>query len=193
MISLFDTKAIAALEHDNVPLCLAVEIHYPNGAVRVHSGVGDVDINGYSYKGVGVLGGVDPVKQTSKTEPGRLSLSLSGLDGTLLAEVLNTKCQGSVAKVWLVVFNNDEIAVSSTLLFSGKVSSQKIKYSQQAVISVELVDRFADWSRPITDRFSDESHRARQPSDYFFRFISQMSEKPIYWGSEKSAPPFRYN
>ena len=193
MIQLFDDKTLVALDQDTVPACLAVEIHYPNGAVRVHSGVGDITVNGYSYKGVGALGGVDPVKQDSKTAPGRLNLSLTGLDGTLLTEVLNTKCQGSIAKVWLVVLDKDEIFVSATLLFSGRVSSQRIKYGKKAAITVELVDRLADWERGITDRFSDESHQARQPNDHFFRYITQMAEKPIYWGSDKNAPPFRYN
>lgn len=192
MISLFDNATLAALDGDNVPLCLAVEIIYPMGPVRVHSGVGDIVISGQTYKGVGALGGIDPVSQTSKTEPGRLRLSLSGLDGTLLQEVLNTRCQGSPAKVWLVVLDRDDLFVSATLLFSGRVSSQNLKYGRETSISIELVDRLADWSRKGTARFSDESQQSRHAGDRFFRYIAQMSEKPIYWGSDKTAAPFRY-
>lgn len=192
-VSLFDNAALQALENDSVPICLAAEILYPMGPVRLHSGVGDVVINGYTYKGTGDLGTISPVKQTSKSEPGRLDLSLSGLDPVLVAEVLNKRCQGSKAKVWLVVLDSDEQFVSAALLFTGRLSNQKLKIGKTAGISVELVDRLADWSRKGTDRFSDASHVARHPLDRFFRYVAQMAERPIYWGSEKNAPPFRFD
>jgi hypothetical protein len=193
MTALFDNATLAALEKDTVPLCLAVEIIYPMGPVRVHSGVGDILISGLTYKGVGGLGGIDPISQTSKTEPGRVNLSMTGLDATLMQEVINTRCQGSFAKIWLVVLDEQDVFLTATLLFSGRVSSQKLKYGADVSISIELVDRLADWSRKNTSRFSDENHKSRHPDDRFFRYVAQMSEKPIYWGSDKTAAPFRYN
>lgn len=193
MIGLFDNTALQALENNKVPLALAVEIIYPMGPVRLHSGVGELVISGQTYKGTGALGTIAPIKQTSKSEPGRLNLSLSGLNPALLAEVLNTKCQGSPAKVWLAILDDDGQFTSAILLFSGKLSSQRLKIGKSAAISVELVDRLAEWSRKGTGRFSDASHVAVEPLDRFFRYVAQMAERPIYWGSEKQAPPFRYS
>lgn len=52
---------------------------------------------------------------------------------------------------------------------------------------------FEDWQRPFPDRYTDESHQAAQPGDRIFRYVAQMAERSIYWGSKKDAPGFTYS
>lgn len=191
--SLGDPALLAELGKDSVNLALAVSIDYPTlGPVRAHSGVGDLSIAGEIYTGVGQLGEISPVNQGSESQPGELTLTLSGLDGSLLTEVMNTRCQGAKIKVWLVVLNDDHQAQGAALLFTGRLSTQRIAHGETSTIEVTAVDRMADWQRGSADRFSDESHQQRHPGDRFFRYVSQMVERPIYWGSKKDAPGFRY-
>lgn len=191
--SLGDAALLDQLNQDSVNLALAVSIDYPVlGMVRTHSGVGDLEISGHMYSGVGQLGEVSPVSQGSESQPGELTLTLSGLDGSLLTEVMNTRCQGAKIKVWLVVLNDDHQAQGAALLFTGRLSTQRIAHGETSTIEVVAVDRMADWQRVSADRFSDESHQQRHPGDRLFRYVSQMVERPIYWGSNKDAPGFRY-
>ncbi|MFH7473799.1 hypothetical protein RA264_28815, partial [Pseudomonas syringae pv. tagetis] len=59
-------------------------------------------------------------------------------------------------------------------------------------ITVAVIVRMSEWSRTVTERWTDDNHRARHQGDRFFFAIAQMSEWPIYWVSAKDAPTFTY-
>ncbi|MEQ4986178.1 hypothetical protein ABN080_01680 [Proteus sp. fly-1089] len=44
----------------------------------------------------------------------------------------------------------------------------------------------------LPDRFTDESWSSRRQGDRIFRYVAQMAERAIYWGSKKDAPAFIY-
>lgn len=193
MASLFSNTILSEMDRDNPRLIIAVEILYKSAPVRAHTSTGDAVIDGHIYTGVGALGGIDPVKQSSNNGPASLNLSLTGLDPTLVAETLNERTSGSKVKIMLCSLNDDMQVTSASIIFAGRVSTQRFAYGQEMSIEVEVVDRLADWQRKGSRRFDQESHTNEQPGDDFFRFVAQMSEKAIYWGSSKDAPGFKYD
>ncbi|CAM0043793.1 tail protein [Vibrio phage K394] len=192
MTSLFSNTLIDEMNSDNPKLIIAVEILYKSDPVRVHTSTGDVVIGGQTYTGVGALGGIDPVKQSANNGPATLNLSLTGLDPTLVAATLNERTAGSKVKIMVCSLDDDYKVNSASIIFAGRVSTQRFAYGQEMSIEVEIVDRLADWQRKGSRRFDQESHTNEQPGDDYFRFIAQMSEKPLYWGSSQDAPPFNY-
>lgn len=193
MTSLFSNTIIDEMDRDNPRLIIAVEILYKSAPVRAHTATGDIVIDGQTYTGVGALGGIDPVKQSANNGPASLNLSLTGLDPTLVAETLNERTAGSKVKIMICSLDDDFKVTSASIIFAGRVSTQRFAYGQEMSIEVEVVDRLADWQRKGSRRFDQESHTNEYPGDDFCRFIAQMSEKPISWGSAKDAPPFKYN
>lgn len=193
MTALFSNTLIDEMNSDNPKLIIAVEILYKSAPVRAHTSTGDIVIDGQTYIGVGALGGIDPIKQSASNGPATLNLSLTGLDPTLVAATLNERTAGSKVKIMICSLDDDFRVTSSSIIFAGRVSTQRFAYGQEMSIEVEVVDRLADWQRKGSRRFDQESHTNEQHGDDYFRFIAQMSEKAIYWGSSKDAPGFRYD
>jgi hypothetical protein len=189
---LFSTTILDEMQRDNPRLVIAVEILYKNAPVRAHTGVGEIVIDGQTYIGVGSLGGIDPVKQSANNGPSTMNLSMSGLDPTLVAETLNQRTQGSKVKIIICSLDDDLQVTSSSIMLSGRVSTQRFAYGQEMSVEVEIVDRLADWQRKGARRFDQESHKAEQPDDDFFQAVAQMSERALYWGSERDGPRFSY-
>lgn len=179
-------------QKDNPRVVYGVKVKYKGGPVRAHTGVGDLIVEGEVYLGVGQLGEIDPISQDNNTAPNSLKLQLNGLDPTLVAEILNNRNIGAQAEVYLIALDDDERAAGATLLFLGEVSEQVYGFSvDSCTAQITCADKLVSWSRGATERFSDESHKARTLGDRFFRFVAQMAERAIYWGSKKDAPGFR--
>ena len=192
MTQLFSDTILDELEKDNPRLIISVEILYSSAPLRAHTGVGTYVIDGKSYIGVGQLGSISGIPQTSKTSPSNVELTMSGLDPTLVAETLNERSQGKKAKIMLCSIGDDETITSASVIFAGRISTQTYTYGKKTNVVAKLVDRFADWERAGTKRFDYESHLARFHNDHIFKYLSQMASLPIYWGSKKDAPSFNY-
>lgn len=193
-LDLFSQEFLDEINSPTPRLVYAVRIDY-DSPVRAHTGVGDLIINNELYMGVGNLGRIDAINDDNTTSPTSLSMALTGLDPTLVAQILNNRNNNKATRVYWVRLDEDYVAQESVLLFTGKTTLQQYNYdSNDASVVVEAADRLIDWSRKAPQRYSDESHRADPLSlgDRIFRFIAQMAERPIYWGSSKDAPGFRY-
>lgn len=189
---LFTNTILTEMERDNPRLIIAVEILYKSAPVRAHTGVGEVVIDGQTYIGVGTLGAIDPIKQSSNNGPSTMNLSMSGLDPTLVAETLNQRTQGSKVKIMICALDDDMRVTSASIMLAGRVSTQRFAYGAEMSVEVEIVDRLADWQRKGSRRFDHESHIVEQPGDKFFQYMSQMSEASLYWGSSRDAPTMAY-
>ncbi|HCJ30865.1 MAG TPA: hypothetical protein DHV63_16605 [Pseudomonas sp.] len=173
----------------------AVELQFASETVRAHTGTGDVIIGGQVYTGVGRLGEIGAATETdSPSGPMTVDLTLSGLDSTILRQTLVERCRGRPGRVMFVVIGLNG-AMAADVLFSGRMDAAKFNYGGndgKNSISVTIIDRMAEWSRPGSKRWTDENHQLRHPGDRIFFAIAQLSESPLFWGSRKDAPTFRY-
>lgn len=193
IVSPFSDEMIYWLSRDRVTAVLAARIDFESGTVYVHSGTGPMVINGLVYSGMGTMGSVDDVGETSTTSPTQLKMTLSGLDISLFATTLNERCVGRNAELYLVVLDDSGAAKVADLLFKGRVSATGATAGSTNALQYTISNVFEDWQRPFPDRYTDESHQSVQPGDRIFRYVAQMAERSIYWGSKKDAPPFIYS
>lgn len=173
----------------------AVELQFASETIRAHTGTGDLLIGGQVYLGVGQLGRISTAQETdSPSGPMSVDLTLSGLDGNILQQTLVERCRGRPGRVIFVVIGADG-TMAADVLFSGRMDAAKFSYggnSGENSITVTIIDRMAEWSRPGAMRWTDENHQLRHPGDRIFFAVAQLSESPLYWGSKKDAPTFRY-
>lgn len=193
IVSPFSDEMIYWLSRDRVTAVLAARIDFESGTVYVHSGTGPMVINGLVYSGMGTMGSVDDVGETSTTSPTQLKMTLSGLDMSLFATTLNERCVGRNAELYLVALDDSGVAQVADLLFKGRVSTTGAIAGGTNTLQYTISNVFEDWQRPFPDRNTDESHQTAQPGDRIFRYVAQMAERSIYWGSKKDAPPFIYS
>lgn len=193
LYSPFSDSMVDYLSRDRVTAVIAAQVQFESGTAYVHSGTGTLVLGGYVYYGVGALGAVDDVQESGTTSPTQLKLTLSGLDLSLFAKTLNERCVGRQAEIYLVAMDDSGVARVADLIFKGKVSSTGATAGETNALQYTVSNVFEDWQRPFPDRYTDESHQAAQPGDRIFRYVAQMAERPIYWGSKKDAPGFTYS
>lgn len=193
LYSPFSDAMVDWLSRDRVTAVIAANIQFESGTVYVHSGTGTIVLNGFVYYGMGKMGAVDDVGETNSTSPAQLKLTLSGLDLSLFATTLNERCVGRQANIYLVVMDDSGVVRAADLIFQGKVSSTGATAGETNALQYTVSNIFEDWQRPFPDRYTDESHQSAQPGDRIFRYVAQMAERSIYWGSKKDAPGFTYS
>lgn len=193
LYSPFSDSMVDWLSRDRVTAVIAANIQFESGTVYVHSGTGTLVLDGYVYYGMGRMGAVDDVGETNTTSPTQLKLTLSGLDMSLFATTLNERCVGRQASIYLVALDDDGVVQVADLIFKGKVSGTGATCGDNNALQYTISNIFEDWQRPFSDRYTDESHQAAEPGDRIFRYVAQMAERSIYWGSKKDAPGFTYS
>ncbi len=192
LFSPFSDSLLSAMEQPNVALVLAAEIDFPSGITRVHTGTGTVIINGQTFLGVGTLGDVGSVTEENSTSSSTMSMALSGLDMSLVGETLNEEVIGRNVICYLAVMNEQGVVTGSNVLFEGFITDTALQAGQQNALSYVIANVFERWSQGLPDRYTDESQQRLHPGDRFFRYVAQMAERSIFWGSKKDAPGFTY-
>ena len=170
----------------------ALEILFPSGAGRSHTGVGQLLIDGEIYYGVGQLGKVGMIESLGDENPVRLNVELSGLPGEYLSHALAAEAIGSDCKLWLVAFDQDGQLLQYEPAAIGFVSDYGVIAGDENRISITISDEFEKYEMPLYEFWTDENHRSSHDDDRLCRYGSQMSNRELQWGSSGDAPPFNY-
>ncbi|EJD6041090.1 hypothetical protein M0J40_RS00385 [Providencia rettgeri] len=179
--------------NDDCYLVVAAKLDLKSGVTCVHTGTGNLIIAGEVYQGVGQLGAVESVKEGLSTSPTQLLLSLSGFDSKLVGEVLNERSRGRDVRLMLVAIDEDNGQPTlADVIFAGQIANLSVTTGEENKIGLTVSNRFERWSMGLPDRFTDESWSKRHNGDRIFRYVAQMAERSIYWGSKKDAPAFIY-
>ena len=179
--------------NDDYYLIVAAKLDLKSGVTCVHTGTGNLTIAGEVYQGVGQLGAVESVKEGLSTSPTQLLLSLSGFDSKLVGEVLNERSRGRDVRLMLVAIDEDNGQPTlADVIFAGQIANLSVTTGEENKIGLTVSNRFERWSMGLPDRFTDESWSKRHNGDRIFRYVAQMAERSIYWGSKKDAPAFIY-
>lgn len=187
----FSNKMVKAI-NENYELVIAARLDLKSGVTRAHTGVGDLVIAGELYQGVGQFGKVEQVKEHNNTSPQQLILSLSGFDSLLIGDVMNERSRGRNVRLMLVAINQEGKPEIAEVIFAGQISTIGVTTVEENAVAVTVSNRFERWSMGLPDRFTDASWRKRKSDDRIFRYVAQMAERAIYWGSKKDAPAFVY-
>src|SRR6185312_4802996 len=76
------------------------QIHFLSGDGLVWSGTGTIHWNGHDFLGIGTLGHISTVEESSDIKANNLVLTLSGIPSDSLAQALNETRQGNPVTLW---------------------------------------------------------------------------------------------
>lgn len=189
---MYSDEMIDLVTRDGAILGYAIEIEFPDDWVRAHTGVGDILIDGHTYTGVGDLGEISEIASEGDEKPVRVKASLNGLNVEMVGQALKSKTRGLSARLMLNVFDN----VTNKLIRSenaviGFVVDYDISLSGgSGVIEVSIGDEFELYEMPAHKYWTDENHRLEHPDDRICRYVAQMGDREIYWGSGIDAVKF---
>ncbi len=188
----YTQSIINDLASGHVEMGFAVEIMAPSAPVRVHTGVGEVVINSQLYLGLGSLGSISPSKSDGSTSPKDITLSLALIDSSMLALALNEKMVGSRVQIVMFTYGADGQVKSTAVAFAGKITSVSAVTGDENTVNYSCANELEGWQSICSWRYTEDSHLLRYPDDHCLRYVGEMSERTIYWGSSKDAPPFIY-
>lgn len=188
---------LTAIDSDEIELFSAVELLFDDddgtrwnqggyssqNAIRLWTGYGNKTIDSNTYTGSGNLLSISGLEEVSDLSSKGATVSLNGLDSSIVALALTANYQGRLARVYWGINTNQLEAFSGfmdqmTITDTGNTSS----------ISVTLESRLIVLERASTRRYTSESHAAvrttngRSGSDTFFDWVAPLQDRKVPWG-----------
>lgn len=148
-------------------------------AVRFWTGFGLKTINSETFIGSGGLLSISGLESSADLSAKGATLTLSGINDTLIELALQEPYQSRMARVYL-----GEKSVSSTVeVFSGLMDVMSIRKSgESSTISLSVESTLVTLQRAKVRRYTSENHKLRYPSDTFFDYVAHLADASIQWG-----------
>jgi hypothetical protein len=155
--------------------------------VTLWSGYGTITYNGIGYLGIGTLGTISPIEETTDLAARGISLQLSGVPTAMVSIALSENYQGRPCSVMFAAMASDGTLVSTPVtVFSGRMDVMSINDDgQNATIGMTAENKLVDFRRPREVRYTDEEQKALHATDKGLEFVNAIQEKQIYWGNAK--------
>lgn len=176
---------LQASEEQVVRPVMFVELGYDSGTSRIHNSIVTITWGGNEWLGVGTLGAIDTIEESTELKVSGLGMALSGLSNDVVGKVLDENYQGRPAKVYIGWLDeNMQLLANPEQVFYGFIDTQSISVGQTAQVSITVENRLVDWDRPRVLRFNNETQQARFFGDRGLEFVEQAAEKQIVWGQK---------
>lgn len=174
---------IAAIQTQYVQPALFVQITFVNGPVNVWSGSGSITANGITYLGIGQFGGISNAEEGSTILARGITLTLSGIDSTLLSDTINEYRLGLPVSVYLGAFSAGALIVNPVLVWSGRTDQPTITVGgDTATISIACESRLVDMNVSVERRYTSADQQLDYPDDNGFNFVNSIQSIVLYWG-----------
>lgn len=160
----------------------AVELDFPSGIQRLHTGCGDLTIDGETFTGCGNFSSISNISEGSTLEANGVRLSLSGIDLAEISVVLTDQYQGRPARVWLGFFDDSyDLVVDPVLLDVLRLDDSDIEHGEGSRVNLGLESLQALWGRPNLARYTSADQQVDWPEDKFFDFVPRTVDQEITW------------
>jgi len=118
-----------------------------------------------------------------------ITLTLSGIDPTLLQGILNEFQAGLPAIVTLGVFDGNGALIGDPVCcFAGRMDQPTLDVTGIAAsIAINCENRLVEMNVAVDRRYTDEDQQLDYPGDRGFEFVNSIQEAQIYWGRTPSS------
>lgn len=178
------TAMLAASSATQLEPAFFVLATFATGPVYLWTGLGSLSWNGHTWLGVGSLGGISMIDEGSTVEAKGIVLSLSGIDTTLLPDVMTELVLGLPVAVYLGLFNGGSLIASPFTAWAGRMDQPTVDVDgTHATISIACENRLVDMNSSPGRRYTNDDQQRYQPGDLGFSFVNSIQEITLFWGS----------
>ncbi|NFV79991.1 hypothetical protein [Magnetospirillum aberrantis] len=176
---------IAATQAPRLCPILLAEIGYGSGAERAWTGNGTLIWDGVEFYGVGTLGKVSAVSETTEFQANGMAFTLDGVPAARLQQAIGDFRYGLPAKLWLAVLDEqtgtmigepyplaDNITDSIAIDDAGETCSITVRTESPAI----TLDAALNW------RYTNQDQQRRHPGDKGFEYVPSLVDKTITFG-----------
>ena len=183
-----DNAIVDRLSEDHQQVFVAVKAEFDTETLRFHSGTGDISIDSETYSGLGTLLNVSNVVDSTELKSEGITVSLAGMDDTVLNLALTEEYQNRLITVMMgyEMGGTNEVQ-GKIVLFKGRMQKMEIFDNPDgSTIQVTAENRLIDLERPSNLRFTKESQRYIDADDKCFDMVASLQDKEIVWGKSSS-------
>ncbi len=182
-----DTAISNRLGADAQTMFFAVKAEFDTDDILVWTGNGDLTVDSETYTGAGQLLNISGIEEDLELKSSGISISLTGMDSTILNLALTENYQNRPITVFLgfLMGGSNESAGEMTV-FKGRMTSLTITDTPQgATITVNCENRLVDLNRPSNLRYTTESQQFISSGDTGFNRVQNLQDKQIAWGQKQ--------
>lgn len=170
------------------PVMLAF-FDFQAGAARMWTGIGTLTWGGHDYLGLGNMGAISPLEESTDLRANGISFQLSGVPSAMLATALGDNYQGRDVKLWLGAINSSGAIVTDPYqIFSGRMDTVEIDEGPDtSVVRVSAESRLVDLNRSRERRYTHEDQQINFPGDLGLQYMPTAQSTGFLWGGQKVA------
>lgn len=169
------------------------ELQFVSGTLYLHDGDGTYTWGGHEWLGLGELGGISEIDESSDLGVRGFTLTLSGVQPALLATAMDrTDYKGRPVVLYVGVLDEDaQLVATPKVLARGTMDVASIeRNAKSGTIHLRCERESIRLLRKITARFSDQDHQLRFPGDKIFSLAAGLQNKDVTWGGQRITPGF---
>ena len=154
--------------------------------VYLWTGYGSLVYNSTTYLGLGTLGTISPVEETTDLAARGITMKLSGVPTANVSLALTEDYQGRECAILFGALSPTAgtLISSPVTVFSGRMDVMQVSDDgQTAEIIMTAESRLMDFKRPREVRYTDEEQQNLFAGDLGLEFVNDIQEKAIYWGN----------
>lgn len=164
-----------------VPVAL-LDLTLKSGNTHVWSGTGNITYSGNTYSGVGSLGQVGDIKEGVEVKAEGTTVSLSGIDSTLLGDCLNDIQLGAPATLSLGIVSGGQITAVYPM-YVGTVDKPTIPVNpDKFTITLAIENRMLNLQRPTMRRYTAGDQNYYYSTDTGFNWVETLNDIALLWG-----------
>jgi len=159
------------------------EGEFSGGTLRLWTGVGTISWNSQTWTGAGNLLSVGEIQETTEIRASGTTVSLNGLNSSLIAVALAQCRQGLSGRVWLGGLDASGAVIADPFMaFEGRLDVPEISDEGETCnVSVSYEGRLILLERPKERRVTHEDQQIDYPGDLFREYIAGMQDKVVTW------------
>lgn len=168
-------------DNNSMVLFYGVELGFDSGTVRLWNGTHDAVIEGETYTGAGSLLSISEVEETSEIAARGVSMTLSGLDSSILSVALQENYQNRTARVLFGTVSG--ATYTAYTLFKGRMDVMTVSEgADTATVNITAENALIDLERARSIRYTSEAQKQLYPTDKGLDYVADLQDKEILWG-----------
>lgn len=171
-----------AIVGDFVEVFFAIEAFFDGGTLRLWTGNGTKSIEGNSYTGAGEILGIAPVKESSDLSANSVSVTLTGIDSSIVSLALSEDYSYRDFKLYFGVVTSGGSFVMDQI-FQGYMSTMSInEQGETCDITLVVENKMLTLQTPRLRRYTNNDQQNEFPGDLGLEFVEDLQRKEIVWG-----------
>lgn len=166
-----------------------VSIHLDSETLYMNDSYKTITYDGNDYLGVGHFLGFSDIEEASEVIVSKMTLALSGIDGTMISMIMNNNYINRVVKVWTAFLdaeNNHTLVINPVLIFEGQMDSPTISEDPdggKSTVAVSVTNAWVDFDRKTGRHANNEEQQILFPGDRGFEFAA-LNISNLVWGQK---------